>query len=368
MPYPRGKKWVGQVRKTGQDKEHRREKKFETKTEAKDWEAMMRRKPVEEWDGTTGTASLYDWAEAYLDVAKVRYSEKTYEEKRSMFRRFFEFVAPDLAIGALTPAMVMDYILKQSKERSGYAANKDRKNLVAAWNWGMKYFNPVIPGPNPCLVDRMPEVRTPRYVPPEEDFWRIYHAAEGQDQVMLLAYLHLAARRKELFRLTWEDVDFGNGRVRLWTRKRRDGSQEADWLPMTAELRQGLRWWWEHRPIKESPYVFLCLDQYSIERDHYGQPFKYRIHFMRRLCERAEVKPFGFHGIRHLTASILYNLGYEVAIIKTILRHKSAGTTERYLHTLGLENVRKALEDLTTERGKVYRFTKQDEGKQVEAV
>ena len=42
---------------------------------------------------------------------------------------------------------------------------------------------------------------------------------------MLLALLHLAARRGEIFRLTWSDVDFGNDRVRLWTRKRTDGMQ-----------------------------------------------------------------------------------------------------------------------------------------------
>jgi hypothetical protein len=28
--------------------------------------------------------------------------------------------------------------------------------------------------------------RQPRYVPPEEDFWKVYEKAEGQDKVMLL--------------------------------------------------------------------------------------------------------------------------------------------------------------------------------------
>jgi integrase len=43
------------------------------------------------------------------------------------------------------------------------------------------------------------------------------------------------------------------------------------------------------------------------------QPFKYRLHFMRRICGRAGVKHFGFHATRHITASILYHLGYGVA-------------------------------------------------------
>ena len=77
---------------------------------------------------------------------------------------------------------------------------------------------------------------------------------------------------------------------------------------------------------------------------------------MGRICKRAGVKPFGFHAVRHLTASILYKKGYEVAIIQAILRHKGPNTTEKYLKTLGLEGVRKALEDLTPKKGKIVDF------------
>jgi integrase len=273
-----------------------------------------------------------------------------------MFERFLKEISPTLPVSNLKPSDVMKYIVKQKEERSGYAANKDRKNLVAGWNWGMKYMNPPLPGPNPCLVDRMPEQRQPRYVPPEDDFWKVYEAAEGQDKVMLLAFLHLAARRGEIFNLTWSDVDFGNNRVRLWTRKRIDGTYEYDWLPMTSELRNSLRWWWEHRPIKDQPNVFLCLNETEFTKAYFGKPFKYRLQFMRRLCDRAKVKRFGFHAIRHLSASILYNLGYEVAVIQAILRHKSPKTTERYLRSIGLERVREALEDLSRNKGEVLEF------------
>ncbi len=162
----------------------------------------MRKLSAEDWLEKTGTVCLGDWAQAYLDFSRVRHSAKTYDEKRSMFRRFFKEIDPAMPVADLNPADVLAYVVRQKKERSGYAANKDRKNLVAAWNWGMKYLNPPLPGPNPCLVERMPEVRTPRYVPPAEDFWKIYEVAEGQDRVMLLTFLHLVARRGEVFRMT----------------------------------------------------------------------------------------------------------------------------------------------------------------------
>lgn len=343
MPYKKGQKWIAQVRKNGK----RLNRVFSVKKEAIAWETKMRRKPAEDWNGKTATTSLGDWAQKYLDYAQSRFSTKSYMEKRLAFRLFFKEIDPAMPVEKLKLADVMKYVVKQKEERSGYAANKDRKNLVAGWNWGMKYLSPCLPGPNPCLVEKMPEVRTPRYVPPEEDFWKIYGAAQGQDKVMLLAFLYLAARRGEIFRMTWEDVDFGNSLIRLWTRKRQGGTYEYDWLPMTKELRKALRWWWENRPVKDSKHVFVCLEETAFTKGYYGKPFQNRQHLMRRLCEKVGVKPFGFHAIRHLTASILYRLGYEVAAIQQILRHKSPGTTERYLRSIGMERVREALENLS---------------------
>lgn len=77
---------------------------------------------------------------------------------------------------------------------------------------------------------------------------------------------------------------------------------------------------------------------------------------MGNLCERVKVKLFGFHSIRHLTASTLYKLGYVVADIQTVLRHESATTTAKYIKSLGREGVRPALESLSQQKGNVLPF------------
>ena len=241
------------------------------------------------------------------------------------------------------------YLLQQKKERTGYASNKDRKNLLAGWNWGMIYMEPQLPGPNPFATPKMPETRHPRYVPPEADFWKVYELAKGQDQVLLLVFIHLACRRGEAFRIKWDDLDFNKKRARLWTRKREAGTYEYEWLPMTKELQDALSWWKEKCPVK-SEYVFICLEKKYFCTDYYGKPFKVRQHFMKKICNKAGVKHFGFHSIRHLSASVLYSIGYPVSIIQKILRHKSPSTTERYLKSLGIEDVREALEALSTGR------------------
>ena len=300
--------------------------------------------------------SLFKWSQAYLDYAQAQFANVTYNEKRAVFKRLFKEIDPALLVSELTPGHIQGYITKQKLERSGYAANKDRKNLVAAWNWGIEYMNPNLQKPNPCQVKKMPEDRSPRYVPPEEDFWKVYNLATGQDKIMLLAFLHLAARRGEIFRLTWDDVDFNADKVRLWTRKRHGGGLEFDWLPMTKMLSESLLWWKENRPIKDAANVFVCLEKKNFCIENYGKPFKHRQHFMGNLCKRAEVKPFGFHAIRHLTASTLYKLGYVVADIQIVLRHESATTTAKYIKSLGSEGVRPALEALSQPKGKVLPF------------
>ena len=188
---------------------------------------------------------------------------------------------------------------------------------------------------------------------------------------MLLAYLHLGARRSEIFRLCWEDVDFGNARIRLFTRKRRDSSLEYDWLPMTGELEEALRHWWDARTFKESAYVFICEQDGGFCAEQHGKPFKERMHFMKTLCERAGVKAFGFHAIRHLTASILYKMGQPVSVIQAILRHNSPNTTAIYLKSLGLEETRGALDALADrfrtvsgEKSKVVFFQQKDDAAQ----
>ena len=92
-------------------------------------------------------------------------------------------------------------------------------------------------------------------------FWKVYNLADEQDQIMLLAFFHLGARRNELFGLEWSNVDFARKQVYLQTRKR-DGGLEGDWIPMTEQLSQGLMEWLKKRQSMlgvDQDYVFICL-------------------------------------------------------------------------------------------------------------
>ena len=141
---------------------------------------------------------------------------------------------------------------------------------------------------------------------------------------LLYAYLYTAARRNEALTLEWDDVDFENRTVRLWTGKRRDGVS-FDIIPMVSMLYDMLVIQKELTGYQN--YVFL----HPVTGNYIKSPKR----IMPSLCKQAGVKGFGFHAIRHLSASIMKDEGVDINDIKNILRHKSVKTTERYIHSLG---------------------------------
>jgi len=165
---------------------------------------------------------------------------------------------------------------------------------------------------------------------------------------MLLFSYHLAARRGETFHAKKSDIDFKNDKIRLWTRKRKGGNLKYDWIPMTQELKTALLSWLEVRmsqPGVDTEHIFVCLDETPFCDQYYGTPFKNRQHFMKRTCEKAKVKPFGFHAIRHLAATVQYHKGKGLNWLQAFLRHKNATTTEKYLKSLGLKPLRNGLDE-----------------------
>lgn len=157
----------------------------------------------------------------------------------------------------------------------------------------------------------------------EEDFWKVVNVANKQQRRILLCCLYTAGRMMEVFRLQPADVDWHNSRIRLWTRKRRGGGWEYDWIPMVEELSQIIQ-----EQKKECPFQEYLFEPDGESVEHWAR------YMMPNLCKEAKVTPFGFHAIRHLSASIMDKAGVSIKTIQLILRHKNISTTSNYLHSL----------------------------------
>jgi integrase len=321
MPYfdQKRKKWKGVIKKDGQ----RHIRMFRTKTEAKSWEASKRNElenPVPTKAGTD--MDFLTASNDYLDFAKIRFSSGTFLEKKKLCRDLLKRWGK-VGLDGITPTMVLKYLEDRVRRTSLNAWNRDRKNLLAMFNWLRKVHgvtnNPVI------NIDRMSEERGPEYIPPSEDIDKVMLAASGQDRVMVKCYYYTFARRSEILDWTWDDVNFEKEWYRLWTKKRLHGDRQADYFPMPkgSDLHEALVWQWNHRD-KNSPYVFTNPET--------GGKFNKRPLFINRLCKRAGVRPFGYKAFRKFGPSVLNDI-HKVSIkkLQRLLRHKTQTTTEIYL-------------------------------------
>jgi integrase len=319
MPYREGNKYRGVVRFKGE----RYTATFQKKRDALSWEEK-KRKELKAVRKTPVDMDLMTFCLGYLDHAQ-RYSTKTYKEKKLVCRRILQEWEADTGVNDITPQMINEYLLEQSQLRSANASNKDRKNLLAMWNWGKKIMglknNPV------AATDPLPHDVAPQDTYVEDEILSLLLAANRKNQLILLLFLETAGRRNEIFNLTVQDINMEKQIVRLWTRKTKDGSREGEWLPISKRLADEIKWWLDTRPLKKSIWLF--------PNPTTGKPYVDPRKWLSRLCTRAEVRNLGFHAFRRYVASILDDKHKASRkSIQKLLRHKKESTTERYLYKI----------------------------------
>lgn len=305
-------------------------------TEAKNWEVQRKKELLAaqvQSKTLSGCELLLAWGERYLAYVARTMSRSTSSEKKTVMKDFFRYCREEgiCSLEAVSKPMLMQWLLDVSEERGPDRANRYRKNLLAAWHWGMDALEG-FPQEQPLLerIKPFPVDAGERYVPPEEDVIKVLNEAHGQDLVMLLTYYYTGARRGEVFRLTWADVNLTAARMRLVDHKAGGGRQRVRWLAMHPELVRALAWWRDARPLQVEN-VFMQLQNDAA----LGQPFKQRNKLMPLLCARAGVRPFGFHALRHKAASIAFEAG-GLNAAQMLMGHSRATTTDRYVRSAGL--------------------------------
>jgi integrase len=270
-------------------------------------------------------------ANEYLDHSERRHAPKTYQYKVIVYRKFKEWAGEGLPADQVTVQFLESFL----RTRPGNISyNRYRKDLCAllAWAWKRRLI-----AENPCFfLEKMPEPRYVRVIPSKEEMSRIMLAA-GADRPFLLVMYHTLARLDEVLRLRWNDVNFAERIVKLWTRKRRGGGWEYDLFPMNEALYKTLRRLWQTRSQDE--WVFYN----RLTKTRYNK----RPKLMRSICKRAGVPYYGFHAIRHFAASRLHDTyKFSLPKISRLLRHTSKQTTERYLQTID-QDLRQVMESLS---------------------
>jgi integrase len=305
---------------------------FKTKADARKAEVERREelknpKPVER---TSTDMAFLELVNRRLDHVQAYNSDSHYSSYTYMARRWIKHWG-SLLCSEITLLMVQDHLNKRRKV-SAYTANQDLRYLRATFNWGLRKKLDV--GNPTDGVDFFPTDKPKKYVPPKEDVLTVVWAGDQEAQQYLWTILLTAGRVGEINNLTWDDINFDQRVVTLWTRKRKGGNREPREVPMIDNLYDILSVRFEMRE-PGMPWVFWHTYWSRKQGKWVKGPYRDRKRLMRSLCDKAKVKYFRFHALRHLTASILDDLGVHIGVIQRILGHQNRRTTEIYLHSIG---------------------------------
>lgn len=289
-----------------------RESGYESKAEAQDEEAKAR---------TTAKKINTDFIKlcnSRLEELEMRRSKGHFERNKLIFKNLIKKWATKKKITREDVEEHLNEIALISK----HTANRHLAMIKALYNHGIKRqwfdYNPT-QGIEPFGIKK-----EKKYIPPREDVEAILSVANENDRKYLIAFLHTAARMREINKAKWEDVNFNENYILLRTRKAKNSDVSERKVPLTKTLRNIL----ESLP-RNGEYVFSHKKGI---RD--GKRYDNRIKLIRSLCEKAGVKVFTFHNLRHYAASKLSNAGVPLTDIQEILGHTRPTTTDTYLQSI----------------------------------
>lgn len=272
---------------------------------------------------TRKAITLADVWEKYLPWAKEH--KLTWRDDFYNYGKHLEPRYGNKALEAITSFEIekMKLDLKKGLNQHGkpYAAASIKHQIVllrrlfnVARKWGM------YEGANPVESVQMPHVDNQKTeFLTEDELIRLMKTLEDwpfEDSVAFIRFALLTGlRRGELFKLTWDNVDFERSMVTL----RNPKGKKTVTIPISEEAVDVLR-----SLSVTSSFVFPGED--GKQRTDFKGPWQ-RI-------RRAAGLPddFRFHGLRHHFASTLVSNGVDLGIVRELLTHKHVGTTERYAH------------------------------------
>jgi len=142
--------------------------------------------------------------------------------------------------------------------------------------------------------------------------------ASQWDKLYLLVLLAITtgARKGELAKLGWGDIDFDRRTAYVSTTK--NGQPKV--LPLTDSVIRELHLF----NTKDSSLIFASKVKEEVAYC-FTKPWK-------KALEDAEIKDFRFHDLRHSCASYLAQSGASLLEIADVLGHKQISVTKRYAH------------------------------------
>ncbi len=266
--------------------------------------------------------SLSEFTKEYLAWAEAHKASSTTKRDAWALNHFLEFVG-DRPLRSISAKLVEDYrtfLLQRGRKPS--SVNVEYRHLKAAFNkakdWGYLKENPF------ARLKPLKEPKSPPKFLSREEVGRLLAYLKENDpdfHDLVLFGLETGARRIEILRLRWEDVDWRRKRIRLHGK----GDKDRE-IPMTSSIEDLLR----ARGPKPCGRVFPYTHHDTIT------------HKWKKTMRKLGMN-YRFHDLRHTTASWLVMNGAPLKVVQELLGHTDIRVTQIYAH-LSRDYLREVLE------------------------
>lgn len=226
----------------------------------------------------------------------------------------------------VTPALIADKYAELHKDgdRSIATANRYVATLSACFTYAVKELGWV--ERNPCARVRKGKESAGRvrYLSDDERTRLVKACKESSNPLLYPVFvvaLSTGARQGEVMNLRWPQVDFTRRTILLRDGETKNGAGRV--LPLTGEAFDLLRDLAKVRDLKDDRVFPVPAE---------GRGFGSLRTAWDKALERAEVKDFRWHDLRHTAASYLTMAGIGSMEVAKVLGHKTLAMTARYSH------------------------------------
>lgn len=209
----------------------------------------------------------------------------------------------------------------RAERRSKSTLNRYHVALAALFSWAIKRRRMPKGWENPCrLIERHREPDGVVRFLSDDERERLLVACRASAWPLMYALVLLAittgARRGELMRLKWSDLDFERGCAYVCTTK----NGEPRVLPLTPAAIAELQ------PKAGKPGALVFASRLRTQK-----PFNFESAWI-KARKAAGLKQFRFHDLRHTCASYLAQSGASLLEIADVMGHRQISMTRRYSH------------------------------------
>lgn len=277
--------------------------------------------------------SFVKFCERFLSWYKVQNSKKSYQDYENLFTSTIIPYFKDYYLNDISTEMIEKYKIKRSESIKPASVNKELTALKHVFNkaiqWGYLRENPV------AKVKKLRvSQKKYRFLSLEEIDLVLENCPEYLYPILLTG-IHTGLRKSELFRLEWSDIDFERGIITVTAKgKEHTKNYRNREIPMTEQLIDCL---------KAIPRVSNWVFAKENGERHAGWIIK----SLENTANKAGIKRFTFHALRHTFGSHLVMDGVDLPTVQKLMGHADISTTMIYAH-LAPDHLKNAIERLSS--------------------